>query len=265
MKRISKATILILEKTVADKKRVRKGDVISVDPSEARSLVAMGKARFYQEPIKEVKETVSKPLISVIIPFYNDHEYLNNCLWSVKNQTYTPIEIIVVDDFSKKKAEFKHAGVRYIRMHDHGGAPVARNLGAAKASGEFLFFCDADVTLHRDCIDILHNHINGFSWAYCDYLLGDDVHVYKDFSIDLMQVDNQCSSMSLIRAGDFPGFDPDLVRFQDWDLFLNMAFSGKRGVHVPMVLFEAVDRPGISQTTISNAEAKKIIKKKWGI
>lgn len=86
------------------------------------------------------------PLLSVIIPVFNEEKYLHYCLSSITNQTYKNIEIIVVDDGSKdqsrKIAKQYNASV-YAQSHQ--GPASARNLGAKKSHGSILIFADADM------------------------------------------------------------------------------------------------------------------------
>lgn len=93
--------------------------------------------------------SAASPLVSVVIPSYNSARTLALCLGAVAAQTYAPIETIVVDDgstdCSARVAE--SAGVTVLRTGTNSGQSVARNLGAAAARGEILFFLDADVAL----------------------------------------------------------------------------------------------------------------------
>ncbi len=90
------------------------------------------------------------PKVSVIIPVYNVEVYLRQCLDSVINQTLKDIEIICVDDGSTDGssailAEYAQRDKRMkVVPRDHSNAGAARNAGMGMASGEFLFFCDAD-------------------------------------------------------------------------------------------------------------------------
>lgn len=85
-------------------------------------------------------------LVSVIVPAYQAAGTIGQTLRSVQEQTYRPLEIIVVDDGSmddtaRRVREF--ADVRYIRQ-DNAGDAAARNAGLRVASGEFIAFLDAD-------------------------------------------------------------------------------------------------------------------------
>lgn len=89
-------------------------------------------------------------LISVIIPVYNKENYLKKCIDSLINQTYSNIEIILVNDGSSDKSpevcdeySVKDSRIRVINS-DNKGVSAARNLGIDKANGRYLMFVDAD-------------------------------------------------------------------------------------------------------------------------
>lgn len=89
--------------------------------------------------------------VSVIIPAYNEEKVIKDCLESLAKQTYTDLEIIVVDDGSTDKTVEKVHGVQLLKQ-THRGPGEARNLGAKKAKGEILVFVDADMTFDKDFI-----------------------------------------------------------------------------------------------------------------
>jgi GT2 family glycosyltransferase len=93
--------------------------------------------------------TAHSPLVSIIIPCFNAAGTLPLCLRAVAEQTYAPVEVIVVDDGSTdgSASSAEAAGATVLRRSGNGGPSVARNLGAARARGEILFFLDADVAL----------------------------------------------------------------------------------------------------------------------
>ncbi|WP_307848842.1 glycosyltransferase family 2 protein [Microbispora oryzae] len=95
-----------------------------------------------------------RPLVTVVVPNYNGARFLPLCLRAAREQTYDPIEIIVVDDHSTDESVriARSAGVNVIHTPANGGAAVARNAGAAAANGEILFFVDADVALAPDAV-----------------------------------------------------------------------------------------------------------------
>lgn len=90
---------------------------------------------------------MSEQLISVIIPAYNASKFISKAIDSVLNQTYRPIEIIVVDDGSKdntKEIVKKYSNNVKYYFKENGGVSSARNYGMKKAQGCFFAFLDAD-------------------------------------------------------------------------------------------------------------------------
>ena len=87
------------------------------------------------------------PLVSVIIPTYNRAAYLQKALQSVKEQTYQPLEIIVIDDGSTDDTRIMLEGcevqLRYI-YQENKGISGARNTGIRNANGEYVAFLDSD-------------------------------------------------------------------------------------------------------------------------
>lgn len=89
-------------------------------------------------------------IISIIVPVYNVKEYLNECVESIVNQSYTALEIILVDDGSTDgSAEIcdnwlkKDSRIRVIHK-ENGGLSDARNAGMSIATGEYIGFVDGD-------------------------------------------------------------------------------------------------------------------------
>ena len=88
--------------------------------------------------------------VSVIVPCYNQAQYLDEALQSILNQSFTDWECIVVNDGSKDNTEFisnewikKDSRFKYV-YQDNGGLSNARNVGIKKAEGEFILPLDAD-------------------------------------------------------------------------------------------------------------------------
>ena len=107
----------------------------------------------------------NEPLVSIIIAFYNEEEYLERCLESVKNQTYKNLEVILINDGSTDSslqiAEsftlfFKNVIIRTIK---NSGLSEARNTGLDMMEGEYVTFLDADDELEKEMISICINKI----------------------------------------------------------------------------------------------------------
>ena len=105
---------------------------------------------------------VTQPLVSIIVPVYNVERYVDECLASIRAQTYVNLEILLVEDCSTDgslKALAPHLEdprVRLIRHERNGGLSAARNTGIEAATGDYVMFVDSDdlvdVTLVAACV-----------------------------------------------------------------------------------------------------------------
>lgn len=98
------------------------------------------------------------PTVSIIIPVYKVERYLDACVESVVNQSYTDLEILLVDDGSPDRCPelcdawaARDARVRVIHR-ENGGLSAARNSGIDEATGDFLMFVDSDDLLEPDAV-----------------------------------------------------------------------------------------------------------------
>lgn len=96
------------------------------------------------------KKSFSKPLISIIVPVYKVEQYIRKCVDSIRNQTYTNLEIILVDDGSPDGSgkicdEYAEKDARVKVVHKkNGGLSSARNAGLEISKGEYIGFVDSD-------------------------------------------------------------------------------------------------------------------------
>jgi len=102
------------------------------------------------------------PEISIIIPVYNVEKYLEQCLESIRKQSFRDYEVIVVDDGSPdnshviyKRYKREDSRFRYIRQ-DNAGVSTARNTGLNAAHGKYVIFVDSDDWMPDDALKILH-------------------------------------------------------------------------------------------------------------
>ncbi len=104
-------------------------------------------------------------LISIIIPIYNVKDNLNRCLDSVIKQSYTNLEIILIDDGSSDGSEnicdeYANLDKRIKVIHKKNeGVSSARNTAINIATGKYIAFVDSDDWLENDCINTLYNEI----------------------------------------------------------------------------------------------------------
>ena len=100
-------------------------------------------------------------MISVIVPVYNVEEYLEQCLDSIQCQTYTYIEVILVNDGSTDRS--KEICERYCKKdsrfklvnQENKGLSGARNRGMSESKGEFISFVDSDDVIKEDMLEQL--------------------------------------------------------------------------------------------------------------
>ena len=102
--------------------------------------------------------------ISVIVPVYNVEKYLNRCLDSIANQTYTNLEIILVNDGSTDSSpqicEQYLEDQRFQLLHkENAGLGMARNSGLEVATGDYVLFVDSDDYLEFDMIEVLYHDL----------------------------------------------------------------------------------------------------------
>ena len=115
-------------------------------------------------------------MISVIVPIYNVEKYVNKCVESIVNQTYTNLEIILVDDGSPDRCpeicdEWAKKDSRIKVIHKkNGGLSDARNAGMKIASGDYVAFVDSDDWVEPDIYSTLINLIDKYNSdiAICD-------------------------------------------------------------------------------------------------
>ena len=102
--------------------------------------------------------------VSIIIPIYNSNKYLKECLDSIINQTYSNLEIILIDDGSKDNSfdiceEYAKKDKRIIlKKKNNEGVSATRNLGIEICTGKYILFIDSDDYCNENMIEkILYN------------------------------------------------------------------------------------------------------------
>lgn len=103
--------------------------------------------------------------VSIVIPVYNVEKYIRECLDSIIHQTYTNLEVILVDDESKDLSghicdEYALQDSRIKVVHKkNGGAASARNAGLDLVTGEYINFIDSDDYIDNHYIELLVNNL----------------------------------------------------------------------------------------------------------
>lgn len=119
---------------------------------------------YYFDPNK-IKYTYEKDLVSIVIPLYNQSKYIEECIDSILNQTYSNIELIIVNDGSTddtlkivKKYSKKDKRIKIINQNNL-TTPLALNNGFKEIKGEYVTWVDGDDILYNNCIEVLVNDL----------------------------------------------------------------------------------------------------------
>ena len=169
-----------------------------------------------------------QPLVSVIIAAYNHGPYIEDCIYSVLQQTYPNIELLVVDDGSKDDTGER---VRAMQAQQNFDFRVQENQGLAK-------------TLN-DCIDRSHGNLIA-PFGSDDIMLPERIQIQVDYMLDKPEVGICGGNIQFISASgeSLPkrNRERDFRRLDFEDIFI----SGKRGAPAPTMLFrrEALEAVG---------------------
>jgi glycosyltransferase involved in cell wall biosynthesis len=226
------------------------------------------------------------PAISVIIPTYNRADLITGTLESVREQTFTDWECIIVDDgstdgteevvqrFVERDERFRYVG------QANAGVCVARNRGISLARGKYIAFLDSDDHFAPDKLEWQAEALEGDADAvlvYGDTLqcdpqdmrrgriyLGDIVDKPSGWAFESLL---QCSSIyaPLVRAEAIRGaggFDSEMIPGEDWDMWIRLARVGRFLFEPRVHLFYRLHAGSVSQDTLQLlAGARRVVEK----
>ncbi|TEB09722.1 glycosyltransferase [Pelotomaculum propionicicum] len=210
---------------------------------------------------RQAEEEYAPDLLSVIIPYYNMGQYVDDALQSALRSAYRPLEILIVNDGSTesrsldKLREIEAAGrdgVRVLHIENRGLASV-RNFGAARARGEFLAFLDADDMVEPDfysrSINVLkkyHNVSLVYSWVR--YFEGaNGCFISNNLEFPFLLAHNMAAVICVLKRADFLAFarNKPLMSYglEDFESWISLYESGRLGVCIPEMLARYRVRP----------------------
>lgn len=214
----------------------------------------------------------STPLVSVVIPCYNDWQYIHEAVDSIYNQDYKNVEIIIVDDGSDKKTkdvlnELLNENVQ-IFFQENSGTSAARNKGIEKAKGIYVLTLDADDYFDSSFIS---KGVNILEEKNKVGLVSCWLRIFKNKIIvgknhvgggdaNSMIFTNGAIGNALFRKQcwiDVKGYD-ELMRkgFEDWDFNISIAKAGWGIFIIEEELFNYRDKIN-SRNKIANKSFKK--------
>lgn len=216
-----------------------------------------------------------KPLVSVIIPNYNHGQYIAECIKSVVAQTYSAIEIIIIDNFSKDNTQHvvneilnqNHSvTIKFLQFDNKGIIAASRNFGVRHSNGQYLAFLDSDdvwepIKLERQVDTLLNSNLCAIATrfkpigegTYCyDHLahMGDQGDMVVSYD-DILISNSIVTSSVLMRKEYFlklNGFDesPDYRFIEDWELWLRLSnrYGNAIIINKKLVKYRVYNRKG---------------------
>ena len=230
---------------------------------------------------------MATPTVSVVIPFYRAH-YLSDAIQSVRAQTFSDYELVVVDDGSPDRKEVDRLGlpedarIRYLRQENRGPA-AARNAALQAARGEFVAFLDSDDTWEptylQEQIDGLTRD-SGLDVIYCSALMMGQPETDRRALMESTGRRELATCTSLLReeytvylsgvvarrglilaAGLF---DEQFVHGEDFDLWTRMLKRGARMGFQPRVLLNRRLHSGsLSSDSLTHSEKALLVVEKF--
>lgn len=179
-------------------------------------------------------------LISIILPTYNRKVFLERCIQSVLDQTYSNFELIIIDDGSTDGTaelvrQFSDPRLKYYWKENQKFPSIARNFGVKQAKSEWIAFIDSDDTWERNKLEIQLSSLNlNPKAALISTLISIDNKLIKnhrtrhsyDYFNDLLWRNFIFTSTVLLKKSifnEFEGFDQSLQIAEDYDLWLKIS------------------------------------------
>ena len=190
-------------------------------------------------------------LISIIVPCFNSGKTIKRTIESLKNQTWSQKEIIVVNDGSNDLNTLNILnsleGVLIINQKNC-GLSAARNAGANKAKGRFLFFIDSDDWIEEDCLELMFNYSkencsNNNYFIFSDIVLEGNItkNVTKNYNFFEQLFLNQVPYSIFIERNTWQlnnGYDENMrLGYEDWEFNIRLGAKNIFGKRLPLPLF----------------------------
>ena len=214
----------------------------------------MNEFEFKLEPGKKLNKQETyiekEPIISVIVPFFNSKNYIEQTITSKLNQTFPYYEILIIDDGSKDKGalekleKIKKLDSRIKVFHkENEGLAATRDFGAAKSSNscKYLMFLDDDDLIEPTYLECAYWTLEtnkDAAWAYSDSV-GFDKQQYvwnKYFDSEKLKKVNELIAQALVRKSDFELVNGYELREksvnEDWNFWLKLLAKEKKPVHM---------------------------------
>jgi glycosyltransferase involved in cell wall biosynthesis len=194
-----------------------------------------------------------QPVISIIVPCYNQAQYLDECLQSVFEQTFSNWECIIVNDGSQDNTEeiatiWSQKDNRFVYLKkENGGLSNARNSGIEIAKSEFILPLDADDKIGKEycqlALDIFKKD-SSIKIVYCKAeVFGEQTGYYpiSEFSLKKLCQKNIIFCTAFFKKSDWKfvgGFDENLkFGLEDWEFWIAILKNGGTVYRINEILF----------------------------
>jgi len=226
------------------------------------------------------------PSISVVVPSYNAERTILQTVESVQKQTFSDIEIIIINDGSTDRTLELVQSIKDQRLkifsYENGGLPVSRNRGISHAKGEFISFIDADDLWRPDKLELqlaaLQQHPDaGVAYSWTSYFIdGQEESIFPYHPVffegnvyDKLLVNNIVGNGSNIlvrrKAIESVGeFEPTLKSCEDWDFYIRLAAKW-HFVVVPkhQILYRQSPKAMTSKVEVMEKEALRVVERAY--
>lgn len=217
---------------------------------------------------------MNNPLVSVIVPCYNQAQYLSEALQSVLEQTYTNWECIIVNDGSPDSAEEiakewlkKDFRFKYL-FQVNAGVSSARNFGISHAVGELLLPLDADDKISSDYVALALNAFQedtSLKVVYCKAeKFGDELGISQlaQFSLFNLSRENMIFCSAMFRKEEWKrvrGYDLNMIYgLEDWEFWIAILKNGGGVRCLDIIGFHYRIKLESRQTQISSGNYKSL-------
>lgn len=210
------------------------------------------------------------PLVSVVIPTKNRSGMVCRAIYSVLNQTYRNVEVVVVDDGSSDDtaiciSNINDSRLKYFPLIVSKGACVARNEGIKRSGGEFITFLDDDDEFLPERIQEMVNAWSPrFSFVCSGYyyikrkksvkIFIPQKNVFLDDILYKINIGNSVLTLRS-RVMEVGGFDESLESSQDYDLWIRLICKYGSALCVQLPLFIMHTEHGLPRITTSKKKA----------
>ena len=222
----------------------------------------------------------SKPIISIITPYFNSGSTIEETFNSVMNQTYPFFEWIIVDDGSKdknslkklKEIEKKDSRIKVFYTNKNGGPAIARDYGIEKSSKDvkYVFFLDSDDTIDPTMLECLYWALEtnpDASFAYTSVVNFGEREFYweKYLTIELEKEDNLITVCAMVKKDDLLEVGcfgiKEKAMYEDWNLWLKLIRAGKKPLRVnaPLFWYRQTGTGELSRARKNSEEAMKYV------